>query len=134
MADIQSPGAELANSLSPDTNVNIGGGDVQSKEKLESLQLFESSTVGVGGGFLDLGRGLDGDKMLHLPNGHIGESDGPSFANNLQELSIDPNTFDDALLYDKTISFQDMMESFEFPEFLNSLAFDTPPAASEAPR
>jgi len=115
MADMQPPGFGLANSSSPATNVNVGSGNVQNNEGLEWLQLFDNSTVGVGGGLLNFGYGLDCDKMVHFPNGHDAESDG-------------------AIFYDKTTSFQDMMESFEFPEFFNSLAYDTPAAASEAPR
>jgi hypothetical protein len=134
MADMQSLGLGLENLPSPDTNVNDGGGDIQSNGRLEWLQVFERSTVGVGGGFIDLGHGFDGDKTIPLPNGQSAESDGPVFANNLQELEIDINAFDDALFYGKTASFQDMMEGFEFPEFLNALAFETRPAAPESPR
>jgi len=134
MADMQSPGVELANSPSPVTNVNVGGGDVQSKDQLEWLQVFERSTVGVGGRFLSLGRGFDGDGPVPLLNNHIAESDGPSFANNPQELIIDLNAFDDALCYNNTASFQDTMEGFDFPEFLNALAFEIPSAASEISR
>jgi hypothetical protein len=134
MADMQLSGVELANSPSPDTNVNDGGGDVQSKEGLEWLQIFERSTVGVGGGFLNLERGFDGDGTVTLLNNQIAESDGPSFASNSQDLSIGLYAFDDALFNDNTTSFQDMMESFEFSEFLNALTFETTSSASEIPR
>jgi hypothetical protein len=134
MADMQSSRVELANSPSPDTNANGGSDDVQSSGRLEWLQVFERSTVGVGGGFIDLGHGFDGDKTVPLPNGQSAESDGSFFANNLQELNIDINAFDYALFYDKTASFQHMMEGFEFPELLNALAFEATPAAPESPR
>jgi hypothetical protein len=134
MVDMQSSGVELANSPSPDTNVNGGSGDVQSNGTLEWLQVFERSTVGVGGGFIDLGPGFDGDKTVPLSNGQSAELNCSFFANNLQELNIDLNVFDNALFYDKTASFQDMMESFEFPELHNALAFETTPAVPESPR
>jgi len=134
MADMQSSGVELATYPSPDTNVNGGSGDVQSSGRLEWLQVFERSTVGVGGGFIDPGLGIDGDKTVPLPNGQSAESDGSFFANNLQELNIDINALDDDLFYDKTASFQHMMESFEFPELLDAVAFETTPAAPESPR
>jgi hypothetical protein len=132
MADIQALGVGLENSLSPNTNVDLEDGDVQSKEPIEWLEVFERPTVGMGGG--GLGHGFDGDMTVPLPNSHIAESDGPSFANNFQELSIYPYAFDDALFVDKTISCQDMMGAFEFPEFFNALAFETRTTASEVPR
>jgi hypothetical protein len=134
MADMQSLGIGLESLPSSDTNGNGGGGDVQGKERLELLQIFERSTVGVGGGFLYLERGFDGDRTAPLIHNQIAESDGLSFTNISQELSIDLNAFEDALCCDNTASFQDTMEGFEFPDFLNLLAFGTPSAASEISR
>ena len=115
MADMQSLGIGLESLPSSDTNGNGGGSDVQSKERLESLQIFERSTVGVGGVFPHLERGFDGDRTAALIHNQTAESDGLSFANTSQELSIDLNAFDDALCYNNTESFQDTMEGFEFP-------------------
>jgi hypothetical protein len=134
MADMQSLGVGLENLLSPDTNVNGGGGDVRSKERLEWLEVFERSTVGVGGGFLDLGLDFDSDRTVPLLNNRIAESDGQSFVINSHELSVGLNAFDDALCSDNTASFHDTMEGFEFPEFLNASALEIPSTASEISR
>jgi hypothetical protein len=134
MAEIQPPEVGLETSSSPETNINVEGGDVQNKERVEWPENFEKSTVGLGGGFLGLGYHFEGDMTVPRPNNQIAESNGQPFAYNYQELSIDLDAIDNALFYDNTPLFKDMMEGFEFPDFLNALAFEATPATSEGLR